>query len=291
MATLQNKKVSVIVPNYNYGKYLKKRIKTILNQTYPIHELIILDDCSTDGSAELAKNIVFDLKIKNPGMNVKFVGNDKNSGKAMSQWQKGFELAKGDYIWIAEADDLCQKTFLDNVVKGFKDKNTVISYSESKVINGKGIIIAPNLRFSRDKEKTGHYKKNYIKNGEDEIKEIMAIRCSIPNVSGVVFKKDAMIPFKKIFTEALKFQQVGDWYFYVNLLKYGKIAYCRKALNIFRKHSSSVTKNSNKSGVHIREIKKMQEYIASHYHLSREVLVSQEKELSRLSSRYGIIKP
>lgn len=289
MAISQNKRVSVIVPNYNYGKYLNKRIKTILEQTYPIYELIVLDDYSTDGSAELAKNIVLNLKLEAPNMNIKFIGNDKNSGKAMSQWQKGFELAKGDYIWIAEADDLCKKTFLENVMEGFKDKDTVISYAESAVINGKGIIIAPNLRFSRDKEKTGHYKKSYIKDGKDEINEIMAIRCSIPNVSGVVFKKDTKIPFRKYFTEALKFQQVGDWYFYVNVLKHGKIAYCKKSLNIFRKHHASVTKNSNKTGVHLGEIKKMQKYIAENYSLSKETKQFQEKELSRLASRYGII--
>lgn len=289
MTISQNRKVSVIIPNYNYGKYIKKRIKSILNQTYPIYELIVLDDCSTDGSADLIKNLVLDLKLKNPKLNIKYIGNEKNSGKAMSQWQKGFELAKGDYIWIAEADDLCSKNFLENVMAGFNDKDVVISYAESKVINSKGIMIAPNLRFSRDKERTGHYKNSYIKGGKEEIKEIMAIRCSIPNVSGVVFKKDAKIPFKKYFKEALKFQQVGDWYFYVNILKHGKIAYCKKSLNIFRKHSSSVTKNSHKGGVHLNEIKKMQKYIAENYDLSEEVLHNQEKELKRLSARYGII--
>ncbi|MBQ6510581.1 glycosyltransferase family 2 protein [Candidatus Saccharibacteria bacterium] len=289
MTILQNKKVSVIIPNYNYGKYIKKRIKSILDQTYPIHELIILDDCSTDGSAELIKNLVLDLKLQNPKMNIRFVPNDKNSGKAISQWEKGFELATGDCIWIAEADDLCSKNFLENVMAGFKDKDVVISYAESKVINGKGIMIAPNLRFSRDKERTGHYKNNYVKDGEEEIKEIMAIRCSIPNVSGVVFKKDTKIPFKKYFKEALKFQQVGDWYFYVNILKHGKIAYCKKSLNTFRKHSSSVTKNSNKTGLHLGEIKEMQKYISKNYGLSHEIKQNQEKELARLSSRYGII--
>ena len=44
------KKISVIVPNYNYEKYLPDRIKSILNQTYPLYELIFLDDASTDNS-------------------------------------------------------------------------------------------------------------------------------------------------------------------------------------------------------------------------------------------------
>ena len=51
MTTLPKyKKVSVIVPNYNYARYLKWRILSIAEQTYPIYELIILDDASKDGS-------------------------------------------------------------------------------------------------------------------------------------------------------------------------------------------------------------------------------------------------
>ena len=65
MSISQNKKVSVVVPNYNYGKYLRKRIESIIKQTYPIYELIVMDDASTDGSDVIAKNLVLDLKIKN----------------------------------------------------------------------------------------------------------------------------------------------------------------------------------------------------------------------------------
>ena len=111
MNTSPIKKVSVIIPNYNYGQYLKKRIKSILKQTYPIYELIILDDNSTDNSIKVIKTQIEEVKKTKPDLKICFIKNGKNSSKAMMQWKKGFELAKGDFVWIAEADDLSNKKF------------------------------------------------------------------------------------------------------------------------------------------------------------------------------------
>ena len=288
MTISQSKKVSVIVPNYNYGKYIKKRIKSILGQTYPIYELIILDDASTDGSAHLIKNIVLDLKLKNPKMNIKFVSNLKNSGKAMAQWKKGFELAQGDYIWIAEADDLSDKRFLEEAMKGFDDPKVVISYTESMIINSHGLMIAPNFRWSRDKEKTGHYKNSYIKDGRDEIQEIIAIRCTIPNVSGVVFKKDKK--WLKYLDEAIKFTQVGDWYFYTKVLENGKISYNRKSLNKFRVHGGSKTAASKSGKEHYEEILWMHEYFKKNYDLKKEIREAIINEAMLVKAKHGIIE-
>ena len=109
MTILQNKKVSVIVPNYNYAQYISRRIDYILKQTYPVYELIILDDKSSDRSIKIIEKKINEIKEKLPELKVKFVENEKNSGKVISQWKKGFELATGDYVWIAEADDLSSK--------------------------------------------------------------------------------------------------------------------------------------------------------------------------------------
>lgn len=287
MTTSLNKKVSVIVPNYNYGRYIKKRIDSIVRQTYPIHELIILDDASTDDSAEIIKNIVLDLKLKNPEMNIKYVPNEKNSGKAMKAWKKGWEITTGDYIWIAEADDLSSSRFLEEVMKGFEDPEVVLSYTESQIINSWGLMIAPNFRWSRDKEKTGHYRKSYVKDGKDEIQEIMAVRCTIPNVSGVVIKKEKN--FLKYLDEALKFTQVGDWYFYVKILEGGKISYNRRALNQFRIHNGSVTKKSKYGREHYDEVMEMNRYFKENYKLTREVMTRMTNEAMRIRKKYDII--
>lgn len=279
MRALQNKKVSVVVPNYNYGRYIGGRIDSIVRQTYPIYELIVLDDCSADDSVEVIKRKLEEIRKGYPKLKVRFVKNTKNSGKAMTQWKKGWEMATGDYIWIAEADDLCSRRFLEEVMKGFDDPEVVLSYTESRLINSWGLVIAPNFRWSRDKEKTGHYKKNYIKDGFREIEEIMAIRCTIPNVSSVVFKKDDIL--LQFLDEAGKYTQVGDWYFYVRVLGKGKIAYNRKALNKFRIHKGSATSRGSN---HFDEVVEMHKYLAVKHNLDEFVtkrMVAEEKRIKK----------
>ena len=70
------KKVSVVIPNYNYSNFIIERNDSVLNQTYPIYELIILDDKSTDNSVEVIEEKIKTIK----NVKVKFVKNTKNSG-------------------------------------------------------------------------------------------------------------------------------------------------------------------------------------------------------------------
>ena len=281
------KRVSVVIPNYNYARYIRARIKSILQQTYPVYEIIVLDDCSTDGSAEMAKSIVFDAKVGRPDLNIKYIGNKENSGNVLKQWKKGFEEAKGDFVWIAEADDLCSRRFLEEAMKGFSDPEVVLSYTESRLISSAGVMMTPNFRWSRDKEKTGRYKKSYIRPGVEEIEEAMAIRCTIPNVSGVVFRKSAEIPIFKYLDEAAKFQQVGDWYFYVKMLGHGKISYNKKAMNHFRIHRGSVTRKA-KSKENYEEIVGMHEWFLKDYNVSKKVQGYMKEEEKRIKEKWGI---
>ena len=78
------KKVSVIVPNYNYEDYIEERIDSIVRQTYPIYELIVLDDKSTDNSVKVIKEKLDTIK----DIKTKLIVNDKNSGCVFKQWNK-----------------------------------------------------------------------------------------------------------------------------------------------------------------------------------------------------------
>ena len=279
------KKISVIVPNYNYAKYLRRRILSIAEQTYPIYELIVLDDASSDNSKTVIKKVVAEAGQTKPEMKIKMIWNKKNSGKAISQWIKGVKEASGDYIWIAEADDIARKDFLKEVMKGFEKPDVVLSYTESAIINKYGVLVMPNFRRSRDRERTGHFAKSYIRPGRDEIEEIMAVRCTIPNVSAVVFKNTPDL--LKSLKQAEKFEQVGDWYLYTKLLENGKIFYNHKSLNFFRVHKESATK---RGAEHVKEVALMHGYFRKNYDLDDTVLGWMDAEMRRIQAKYGIIK-
>ena len=81
--------VSVVVPNYNYKRYLNLRIQSILQQTYQNIELILLDDASTDGSEEVLSDYQDHAKVSH------ILLNEHNTGNPFKQWFKGMQLAKG----------------------------------------------------------------------------------------------------------------------------------------------------------------------------------------------------
>ena len=257
-------KVSVVVPNYNYAKFIYERIYSILNQDYKIYELIILDDKSSDNSIEVI-NVLVD-KIKDY-VNVKTVYNDVNSGTAFKQWEKGFEYAKGNYVWIAEADDYCSKHMLKTLIKPIINNNNIrISYVDTAFIDKFGNIILTTIKNEIDIQKSGHYDSCFVSNGLDEIKKFMYLNCTIANVSSCLIKND---DYKKFFDMSSNYKQAGDWLFYVNVASLGDIAYNNKVMNYYRLHGSNVS-STTKYKLHIDEINKIHSYIYSTFNLNNE---------------------
>lgn len=261
------KKVSVVIPNYNYESFLEERIDSILFQTYPVYEIIILDDCSTDHSIDLINKKI----AENSSVNMRLIKNKKNSGSVFNQWQKGFKESKGDYVWIAEADDSSNPKFLEEAMRGFDNKNVVISYCESKRIDEKNTILNESCRDWMLVVSDNRWNKSYINPGEKEIVESLSICNTIPNVSAVVFKKLNQV---EIIENAKKYKISGDWYIYYNLLKNGDIAYCSKSLNYFRKHSNSKS-TVTKRDVELRELLEIQKDIRDNYTLTTEIIKKQ----------------
>ena len=109
MNILHTPTVSIIVPNFNHAPFLRKRVDSILGQTYQDFEIILLDDCSTDESRSI-------LREYSDRPHVRLAFNDANSGSGYRQWNKGVSLARGKYVWIAESDDYADGNLLQRLV-------------------------------------------------------------------------------------------------------------------------------------------------------------------------------
>lgn len=263
------KKVSVIIPNYNYQQFIEERIDSILMQTYPIYELIILDDCSTDDSVSIIEKKI--KKIKN--VKIKLITNKKNSGCVFSQWQKGLKEASGDYFWIAEADDSADPMFLETVMKGFENPDVVLSYCDSARIDEKNVIIAENSQDLYNMFDSDRWNKKFIHSGKQEIEEVLSVTNTILNVSSVVWK---MGNYDSIFQQASRFHVAGDWYIYYQLLKNGSLAFFPESLNYYRKHGSSVSTDV-KADIEYQEICKIQEMANREYNLGMNIYKLQRR--------------
>jgi glycosyltransferase involved in cell wall biosynthesis len=109
--------VSVIIPLYNAENYIKDTIGSVLNQTYPNIEIIVIDDHSTDQSYQLVETF--------QSNKIRLVKNPKKG--ACSARNYGFELSKGDFIQYLDADDILQENKIETQVKLIHNNTTIVA--------------------------------------------------------------------------------------------------------------------------------------------------------------------
>lgn len=272
-----NKTLSVIIPNYNYATFLYERLYSVLNQQYKINEIIILDDCSSDNSIRVIDDIVDKLSKY---MNISKYYNKKNSGSPFAQWAKGIGLAKSDYIWICEADDYCNKKMVKSLMNEINNnEDIVLAYVDTAYINKSGAVIRKTIKPEIDIMKTNHWESDYINNGIDEIKDYAFLNCTIANVSSVLFKNQKYL---EILDKAKEYRQVGDYYFYLNVMLTGKVAFINKPYNYYRVHGNNVTSTTKKE-LHLKELMRVHEYLDKKIKLDK-------KQKQRIQERYEFLR-
>ncbi|WP_452227704.1 glycosyltransferase family 2 protein [Lacinutrix sp. MEBiC02404] len=258
-------KVSIIIPNYNHVAFLQQRLDSVFNQTFQNFEVILLDDASTDGSQDLLKTYKSHKKVSHT------VFNTVNSGSPFKQWQKGIELAKGDYIWIAESDDYCALHFLETCIKALT-KDVGLAYTQSIDVDFEGKETSHRIRYTKS-FKPNIWKDNFKVPGFYFNAKYLIIKNVIPNASAVVFKKETV--HAGFFNEALlAMKMCGDWFFWLQLVYNTNVTFVSQDLNFFR-HHKQVSRNhfnSNKKKVRLLEESVIREYLKEKQGIENKVL-------------------
>lgn len=119
-------KVSIITPTFNHQKFIKKTIESVMGQTHPNWEMIIIDDCSTDNTCQIIE------ECARNDSRIKPIFHQKNWGikRLKDIYNEALENADGEFVAILEGDDFWPKEKLSRQLSDFQDDKTVASYGD-----------------------------------------------------------------------------------------------------------------------------------------------------------------
>lgn len=132
-----NELVSIIMPSYNTGRFIRETIESVLAQSYSNWELIIVDDCSTDNTDYVVASFLTDERIR-------YIKNEHNGGAAVSR-NRALREAKGKWIAFLDSDDLWEPDKLQKQISFMKNNGYHFTYTnyieidEQSKANGKSV--------------------------------------------------------------------------------------------------------------------------------------------------------
>lgn len=222
--------VSIITPTYNHQRFIADCIQSVLDQEYCNWEMIIINDGSTDTTAEIAE------KYASQDVRIKFI-NQENIGiyRLYETYNKALSVASGKYVAILEADDYWYPEKLKLQVQNFEaHPEAVISFTKihSKVEDSNEVL--------RTYPETKNVDVNWIRNKPNCSVINVFLKTVVPPVGWMMLKKpldeiggfsqSPHIPAVDIST-AMQLAQMGDFLF------------VEQPLGVWRMHKTQVTKN------------------------------------------------
>ena len=142
--------VSIIMPSYNCGEYVKDTIRSVQAQTYQNWEIIFMDDCSTDDSVK----IVTELRDKDS--RIRLLQNKVNSGAAVSR-NNALQEARGRWIAFLDSDDLWEPTKLEKQVRFMEENGYKFSYTCYQEMDADGALTGVVVSGPKHVTKRGMY--------------------------------------------------------------------------------------------------------------------------------------
>ncbi|HKG68944.1 MAG TPA: glycosyltransferase [Segetibacter sp.] len=217
-ATLNNiaeKTVSVVMCTYNGEAFVEEQLKSILSQTYPVYELLIFDDASTDNTQKIITRAAFIHPL------IKVVLNEKNVGFTKN-FEQAIKAATGDVIAISDQDDIWVNTKIEKMMKAWNPASPLIYCSS--------FIFADNPPTNPLPPKFRQFEGN-------DARKIFLFN----TISGhaLLFKKE-FVPLVLPFKEGVMY----DWWMGVVAAYNGGVQHYNDLLVFHRSHKNNITVNT-----------------------------------------------
>lgn len=229
MDNLRKPLVSIIFTSYNHKEFLEQAINSLVNQTYPNTEIIIIDDCSSDGSQEI-------LERYRSYSNVNLKLSTKNSGSYVMASNLGASFAKGDYLLFAQCDDFAEPDQIERLmVPLLENRNIGVSFCRSNMIDRNGVVMGTDFDVRESSFKKGHNIDGKIPG--KQMRTFLSKACVIPNLSAAIIRTELYEYVGKL---SAKYLVVADWAFWLALSENCDFYYNTALLNNFRQHDTTI---------------------------------------------------
>ena len=250
--------VSAIIPNYNHARFLRQRVRSVLEQTHRDLEVVLLDDASTDGSAAVIAEFAADPRVR-------VVTNAVNGGSTFAQWNRGARLAGGEYLWFAESDDYSDPRFLETLV-GMLEANPACGMAccESWYVyaDAEGADLPVSSRTNQSHlPENERWRGDYVVAGWAELAEQLVEKNTMPNASAAVLRRSA---FERAGGAAESMRLCGDWMLWAKILAGSDLAHVGEPLNFYRCHTAAVRRKNFASPRTQAEVYAIIAFIAAH---------------------------
>lgn len=214
-----NEMISVVIPAYNREDIIKKCIDSVLAQTYSNIEVIVVDDCSTDKTADVV-DAYEDTRVR------KCIRLEKNRGACYAR-NKGTDSAEGSYIAFQDSDDIWMPEKLDRQLQFME--------------NGKyDMVFCGMKRINHFKNKEWYFPLYTFDENGDKQKQILKENCV--STQCILIKKEA---FNKVrFDEKIKKYQ--DWDFAIRAAEILKMGYLKESLVVAEVQENSISRKTSR---------------------------------------------
>lgn len=247
MNKIKNNLISVLIPAYNHENYIQETIESIINQTYPNIELIILDDGSKDKTWEK----ITELKPKCENRFVKIHFETKQNEGTCITLNKLLKLSSGEFVYIIASDDLTKPQAIEKEVKFLQDNpDYALAVGDNEYVDSMGKQI-----FRTQKAFTSNIKNAKYKT----VKEFLSSKLKIDFLSDdfgsyKTLYKENYIPNgylirKNIFETIGNFTKnapLEDFWLMLQISKYKKMKYIDEILFSYRIHDTNTIGNSTR---------------------------------------------
>lgn len=220
--------VSVVVASYNHAEYLVRRMESLVAQTYPSIEILVIDDRSPDNSVEV-------LRPFEAHPHVTLTVREQNGGWVAVSNQ-GFTSTSGEFVLFANCDDACSPRMIERLVAALQAApSATVAFCRSRMVDQAGAVLGDDFSV-RERAFRERCAGDTVITGE-EMRRFLMHSCVIPNLSAALFRREAL---DRVGLLSPDYRACSDWDLFFRLADVGDVAYVAEPLNDFRQHPTTI---------------------------------------------------